>query len=571
MSSLSRCLKTWLFPVVTGLVASGLTLLLPAVIGTPAFAEEGVIIDARFDSGPDGFVYANDIFRNTLQPRYASGTHAPTRGFRGGALQVALGGLDNVTVRNISGGWQYQFTLAEPTRAILTFRYNLIQSPNYESDEVSQVLVSIDGALRGTAPRDYVAQVVGNGDGGSLKTTGWRLFQVDLDTLGAGDHTLALGGFNGKKNSSNESTEVLIDDVRLVNPEVATQVVVGRLDFERFKLNIRSLANFGDRTQGTQRNIDANSWIQAELEAMGYEVQRHAYTFNGLPRNQLYATKVGSVYPDQMYMITAHMDGRGGGEAADDDASGCSLVLEAARVLGGADVQTDVSVRFIFWNNEETGLNGSAAYMQSRSPLRGIETSKLLPDGSVIPVFSEPRWLGIVQHDMIMFDHGLPPQAAQIAAADIDVEYQAASTFAGPAQTLANALRGAAARYSQVEADTPRAAQVSNDMDNTDSKSFWNVAPAVSVRENQRNAEIGFGANPNWHQKSDMYDTYSEADFLLGFNAVQMTTGAVAELAGVRVIPVEIVPVPDPDPIADPDPVADPIPDPVPDAVPVVE
>jgi hypothetical protein len=66
----------------------------------------------------------------------------------------------------------------------------------------------------------------------------------------------------------------------------------------------------------------------------------------------------------------------------------------------------------------------------------------------------------------------------------------------------------------------------------TDSLPFRNHTAAVSVRDNQRVAEIGRGSNPHWHKPSDVYATYSEDDFRLGFNALQMTLGTVAELAG---------------------------------------
>jgi hypothetical protein len=59
---------------------------------------------------------------------------------------------------------------------------------------------------------------------------------------------------------------------------------------------------------------------------------------------------------------------------------------------------------------------------------------------------------------------------------------------------------------------------------------FRNYTAAISVRDNQRVAEIGNGSNPHWHQPTDVYATYSEDDFLLGFNAVQMTVGTVAQL-----------------------------------------
>ena len=97
-----------------------------------------------------------------------------------------------------------------------SFQYNLTQSPNYESNEVSQVLASVDGMLRGTAPNDYLAQIAGNGDGGSSITTGWRTATLNLGVLGVGLHTMRIGGFNNQKNAANESTTILFDNVKVV-------------------------------------------------------------------------------------------------------------------------------------------------------------------------------------------------------------------------------------------------------------------------------------------------------------------------------------------------------------------
>lgn len=81
------------------------------------------------------------------------------------------------------------------------------------------------------------------------------------------------------------------------------------------------------------------------------------------PRQQVYCTKVGTTRPQEMYIVGAHMDGIGWGEAADDNGYGTALVMEVARVLNRPDVRTDRSVRFILWNNEETGLDGARAYV----------------------------------------------------------------------------------------------------------------------------------------------------------------------------------------------------------------
>ncbi|MCH7565015.1 MAG: M20/M25/M40 family metallo-hydrolase [Gemmatimonadetes bacterium] len=302
--------------------------------------------------------------------------------------------------------------------------------------------------------------------------------------------------------------------------------LLARAERSRFMADIEALAAFGDRTQGAPSNIAAAAWIEQRLVSLGYEVERHPYLYRGAARESLYATKVGATEPDKMYLVSAHMDGRGGGGAADDDASGVALVLEVARVLALVDVSTERSVRFALWNNEETGLNGSTAYVSDRAALQGIEDP---PSSGRYP---EPTWLGIIQHDMILFDHGLPPGPQQSVNADVDVEYQSASAFALESQTLADVLR-----QGNREFGVRYPARVGSNMRNTDSWPFRDLVASVSVRENQRVAEIGAGSNPHWHQPTDLFSTYDDADFDLGFAALRTTLSAVAQLSGARIVP----------------------------------
>ena len=213
-------------------------------------------------------------------------------------------------------------------------------------------------------------------------------------------------------------------------PADPVRTVVGRLELGRYKAHIKGLAQFGDRMQGTQRNRDAIDWLEKQLRSFGYtNVQRHRFMSGSGPLENIYATKIGTTNPGEMYIVSAHMDGRGGGEAADDDGSGCAVVLELARVLGMPDVQTNRSVRFIFWNNEEFGMDGSGTYALERAPLQGTA--------------AEPKWLGVIQHDMMMFDHGMPPGPKQSPNADIDIEYQRNSRMAADSAKLAAALQAA--------------------------------------------------------------------------------------------------------------------------------
>jgi hypothetical protein len=240
----------------------------------------------------------------------------------------------------------------------------------------------------------------------------------------------------------------------------------------------------------------------------------------------VYCTKVGATHRDEMYIVGAHMDGRGFGEAADDDGSGAALVMELARIFSGPDVRTERSIRLALWNNEETGHNGARAYVVQRAPLQGKEDR---PGSGTYP---EPKWLGMIQHDMMLWDHGMPRPDGTVSPeqrleADINIEFQSAAKFADQAMKLAFSFRDANEKYA-----TDYPAAVGNHMTNTDSTDFMDLVPAISLRENERGMQIGAGWNPHYHQPTDRYAAYSDKDLRLGLNAAQTTLAALAQLAG---------------------------------------
>jgi hypothetical protein len=348
---------------------------------------------------------------------------------------------------------------------------------------------------------------------------------------------------------------------------------------EKFKATIKGLTQFGDRRQGTDRNRAAIDWIEAQLKAYRCStVERLKYDYQPAPaqtpatstestvavgggrrrgvrartgvnidpkaqadirlrqlnsqptapgpREDVYCTKIGTTHPEEMYIVSAHMDGHGWGEAANDDGSGTALVMELARVFNSPDVQTERSIRFILWNNEETGLNGSRAYVAQRQALQGKEE----PPGS--GQYPEPKWLGMIQHDMMLFDHGMPRTNGTVSKeqrpeADINVEFQSNSKFAVESQSLAWAVEAANEKFAS---DYP--ATVSSHMTNTDSTPFQDFVASISVRENERGTQIGNGWDPHWHQPTDRYSTFTDKDFRLGLNAAQTSLAAVAQLAG---------------------------------------
>jgi hypothetical protein len=357
-----------------------------------------------------------------------------------------------------------------------------------------------------------------------------------------------------------------------------------RLDLEKYKATIKGLTQFGDRRQGTDRNRAALDWIEAQLKSYGCantervrfdyapaaaaagrggrggaaaaatmgpggarrrgvrmpesvnndplkqpdvklrELNSQASTPG--PREDVFCTKIGATHPEEMYIIAAHMDGIGWGEAANDDGSGTALVMELARVFSSPEVQTERSIRFALWNNEETGLNGARAYVAQRKDLQGQES----PAGS--GKYPEPKWLGMIQHDMMMFDHGMPRKDGTMSKdqrpeADVNIEYQMTSKLADQAMLLAHKFQLANEKYA-----TDYPATIGPHMTNTDSTPFQDLTPSLSLRECERGSQIGNGWDPHHHQPTDLYVTFTDEDFRLGLNAAQTTLGAIAQLAG---------------------------------------
>ena len=282
----------------------------------------------------------------------------------------------------------------------------------------------------------------------------------------------------------------------------------------------------GSTYYGYRRRTTVNSNVEAQPNERLRELNAEPSTPG--ERQEVFCTKIGTTRPQEMYIIGAHMDGIGKGEALNDDGSGTALVMELARVLHMPGVTTDVSIRFALWNNEESGLNGARAYVAQREKLQGIES----PPGS--GRFPEPKWLGMIQHDMMMWDHGMPRadgtlNPEQRPEADVNIEFQSNSKFAEQSMKLAFEFKAAADAYT-----THYPATVGPHMTNTDSGPFQDLVAAISLRENERGMQTGAGWNPHWHQPTDVFETFSDKDFLLGLNAAQTTLAAIARLAGAK-------------------------------------
>ncbi len=128
--------------------------------------------------------------------------------------------------------------------------------------------------------------------------------------------------------------------------------------------------------------IPARDNIVSLMQSYGLAVALEPFSYSGSTYHNVVGTKVGTVYPDQEFIIGAHYDSVSN-PGADDNASGVALVLEAARVL--ALYESEYTIRFVAFSMEEVGLVGSEAYVADH--------------------FAD-NILGMISADMVAYDTG---------------------------------------------------------------------------------------------------------------------------------------------------------------------
>jgi carboxypeptidase Q len=96
--------------------------------------------------------------------------------------------------------------------------------------------------------------------------------------------------------------------------------------------------------------------IQAEIVNKTYPEGKTSYN--------TIAEIAGSDKKDEVVMLGGHLDSWHSATGATDNAIGCAIMMEAARILKTIGVQPRRTIRVALWSGEEEGLLGSLAYVK---------------------------------------------------------------------------------------------------------------------------------------------------------------------------------------------------------------
>jgi aminopeptidase S len=127
--------------------------------------------------------------------------------------------------------------------------------------------------------------------------------------------------------------------------------------------------NGGNRATGTAGYRASVEYVTGVLRDAGFEVSTPTYETDdedapATGRNVIAQTRTGN--PDRVVMIGAHLDSVTDGPGIVDNGSGVASLLEIATRLG-AEPAVQNTVRFAFFDDEESGAVGSTGYVEGLS------------------------------------------------------------------------------------------------------------------------------------------------------------------------------------------------------------
>jgi len=171
-------------------------------------------------------------------------------------------------------------------------------------------------------------------------------------------------------------------DINSFTADLNTQNLVDSVSADRWFSQVEYLSSL-DRMEEADLVI-AGEWLESKFNDLGLVTSRVSLHNNYRGFNVL-GFKQGTTRPDDWYVVGAHMDSRNRfwddlqpSPGAEDNASGCSGVLEVANVISHYD--TEASIVFMCFIEEESGLLGSrdvVTYLTNEGDIDKLKTMSI--------------------------------------------------------------------------------------------------------------------------------------------------------------------------------------------------
>ena len=137
----------------------------------------------------------------------------------------------------------------------------------------------------------------------------------------------------------------------------------------------------------------------------------------------------GREQPDEVVVVSGHLDSWDVGAGATDDGGGCVVTWEALRIMKKLNLRPRRTVRVVLWTNEENGGRGGLAYRDQHRAELAKHVMMLESDGGVF----RPLGFGFTGNDAARADGEGDCHAADAASAPIRSAPAAAAPTSGRA------------------------------------------------------------------------------------------------------------------------------------------
>lgn len=246
----------------------------------------------------------------------------------------------------------------------------------------------------------------------------------------------------------------------------------------------------------------ATQYVYEQLAGLGLAPAYYQWNLYSLSSRNVVAELPGITHPEEIILVTAHLDDMPQAEVApgaDDNASGSVGVLTAAEIL--SQYPFERTLRFVLFTGEEQGLRGSTVYA-AEARARGEDIR------------------GVVNLDMIGYDAVGAPVVALYARSAVPASLSVAEVFS---QVVASyALPLSPTLWVDESLGT-----------RSDNQSFWVQGyPAILVIE-----DCSSDCTPEYHHATDRLATLN-LDYLTAM--VKAAVGTAAHLAGPLPSPLHI-------------------------------
>jgi len=158
-----------------------------------------------------------------------------------------------------------------------------------------------------------------------------------------------------------------------------------------------------DHWQELFRRVEADETTRVEFDL------EHEFVPGPVPVYNVIGEIAGE--SDELVIVGGHIDSWDGARGAQDNGTGTSTTMEAARLLAASGVKPKRTIRFMLWSGEEQGLLGSRAYIEQHPEEMDRISCVLVHDGGT----NACRGLYATPAMMPMFEEVLAPLLARYA------------------------------------------------------------------------------------------------------------------------------------------------------------